>query len=129
MEMAPGDDDLSILNDRILWRRVPQEWVIFDKNLNRHRPTSQAFQNTTGTQGMSANLADETTVAATLKGYESNLLAQVQAGLARELGQGIVRKPLDDNAAHCEVTGEKTKSVRDKFAKRCRWVVGPATEP
>jgi hypothetical protein len=129
MEKVLEKDDPSIDNEKVLWRRVPKDWIVFDNSLNRYRPTSQVFQNTSGTDGMSVNMADETTIEATLKGCEKMLLAQFEAALARELGQGIIRMPLETNLAHCEVIGEKTKSVRERFAKDCQWVIGPETEP
>jgi hypothetical protein len=128
MENALEQDDSAIHNHRILWRRVPSEYIFFDPNLNRYRPRSQAFQNTSGTNGMSVNLADETTVDSTLKDRGNDFLVAFPAGLARELEQEVIRKPLDNNPAHCEVTGNKTGKVRNAFAKRCKWVVGPKTE-
>jgi len=118
-------DDPSIGNDDLLWRRVPPEQVVFDENLNRLRPSSMAFQNTSGTSGMSVNIAAETTVENTLRESENLLLVEFPASVPRGVGQGVIRNPLPDNPAHAEVTGKKTKSVQKTLYNNCAWVVGP----
>lgn len=125
MPDATPENDESISNEEELWRRVPSDQVIFDSNLNSHRPSTQAFQNSGGTSSMSVNLASETTIEDTLKDYENYLLVSFETRLARELSQGVKRSPLPDNAAHTEVTGNKTKGVRKKFKIGCAWVVAP----
>jgi hypothetical protein len=125
MADSPPVDDPSITDDQALWRRIHPEQVVFDNNLNRRRPTSQAFNNTSGTSGMSVDIADETTVQDTLKGYPEHLLVEFEVRLARQLNQGVVREPLPDNPAHAEVMGKKKKSVQKGFYTGCRWVVGP----
>lgn len=123
-ESAPPNDP-TIGDDQLLWRRVPREQVVFDGNLNRARPSSKAFQNTSGTSGMSVNIAAETTIENTLRGYENHLLVQFAASLPRGLGQGVVRNPLPGNPAHAEVMGKKSKSVQKALYTNCTWVVGP----
>jgi hypothetical protein len=120
------EDDASIDDDVLLWRRVHPAQVVFNENLNSYRPSSQAFCNTTGTTGMSVNISNETTIEDTLKGYEDHGLVSFETRLARQLGQGAVRKPLPDNSAHAEVTGNKSKSVRKKFSIGCSWIVNPS---
>ena len=38
-------DDETITNDVILWRRVPETYINYDKNTQSIRVNSQAFQN------------------------------------------------------------------------------------
>lgn len=125
MADPPPVDDPSITDDQILWRRVHPEQVVLDRNLNQKRPTSQAFNNSSGTSGMSVDIADETTVQDTLKGYPDHLLVEFEAGLVRQLNQGVIRDPLPDNPAHAEVTGKKRKPVQRSLYTNCRWVVDP----
>lgn len=127
MAAEDNEDDAGIPNDKVLWRRVHPAQLTFNANLNRQCPSSQAFQNTSGTSGMSVNIADETTEGETLKGYEDHFIVAFDAGFVRQLNpkQGVIRKPLPDNAAHAEVTGKKTKGVRRQFSASSQWVVGP----
>jgi hypothetical protein len=125
MSDSPPIDDPSITDDQALWRRIHPEQVVFDNNLNRQRPTSQAFNNTSGTSGMSVDIADETTIQDALKGYSEHLLVEFEAGLARQLNQGVIRDPFPGNPAHAEVMGKKRKPVQKGLYTKCRWVVGP----
>jgi len=53
-------------------------------------------------------LAAGRTAESVLEGHEGFGLVSFVAGLARQLNQGIRRKPLDDEPAHAEVFGKKT---------------------
>jgi hypothetical protein len=48
-------------------------------------------------------------------------LASITAGLARQCGLGVVRRPIDKDPAHAEVIGQKTKSASRKLAKGSKW--------
>jgi hypothetical protein len=50
-------NDPSILDEDDLWRRIRPDWVVFDENLGRARPTSQAFNNDRAQEPMSVDLA------------------------------------------------------------------------
>ena len=64
-----------------------------------------------------------------LKGYPDNSLCSITAGLARELGQGVVYDTEPPNhRAHGLVLGQKTKSVANRFAREAKWVV-PSEAP
>ena len=60
-----------------------------------------------------------------LSGHEGYALASITAGLARALGQAIVRDPLPDAPSHALVVGHKTRSIRVQIAQASRWVVPP----
>jgi len=124
------EDDPSILNDDELWRRIPPWHVVEDGNRGGKRISKAAFEDHPDGSPMSVVLADE--VKATgrdahsiVEGYEEFCLASVTAGLARDLNQGVMRKPLDDEPAHAEVFGKKTDGVRKGFAREAVWVIGP----
>lgn len=125
MAESTPENDPSISDEVVLWRRVHPDQLVHNTNLNEMRPTSQAFQNTSGSDGMSVNIADETTAEDTLRGYEGHFIVSLGVGFVRGLNQGVVRKPLTNNPAHAEVTGNKTKSVKKKLSNAAIWVVAP----
>ncbi|MFW6169793.1 MAG: hypothetical protein ACODAD_04825 [Planctomycetota bacterium] len=126
-------DDPTIADDSPLWRRIAPQQVIYDENLGRHRPTSDAFQNHRNGSPMSVVLGQDVLDAgrnpeSVLEGHEEFSLAAITAGLAREKEQGIQRAPLPEEPAHAEVFGKKTKSVQKAFSKASQWVVPPSME-
>jgi hypothetical protein len=125
MAESTPENDPSISDEVVLWRRVHPDQIVHNNNLNEMRPTSQAFQNTSGSDGMSVNIADETTTEDTLRGFEDHFVVSLGVGFVRGLNQGVVRKPLEENPAHAEVIGKKTKSVKKKLSDASSWVVSP----
>ena len=119
------ENDSSIADEVVLWRRVHPAQIVQDDNLDEMRPSSQAFQNTSGTNGMSVNIASETTIDDTLQGYEDHYIVSLEAGGVRSLGQGVVRNPLPENPAHAEVTGKKKGSIKKRLSEASIWVVSP----
>jgi hypothetical protein len=127
---APGKhtDDLTILDDDELWRRIHYKQWIRDDKLGRVRPTSKAFQSPSDGSPMSVVLAKEhSNPESYLEKYEEPALASITAGLARECSQGVAREPLPDEPAHAVVFGRKIQSVRRRFAKEASWVIPPTT--
>lgn len=123
-------DDLTILDEAELWRRIPPWHFVKDENLGQVRPSKAAFDNHPNGSPMSIVLADVVTEAgrgpdAILAGHKEFALAAITAGLARECQQGVAREPLPDEPAHAVVFGKKTDGVKKKLAKRARWVVPP----
>lgn len=128
--MCEYEDDLSILDNDELWRRILPRWIIFDKNLGRMRLTSQAFQDPRDGTPMSVLLADDLlksggTPDTALSGHAGYALASVTAGLCRERSQKVARAPTFEEPAHGVVVGKKTGSVRSRLAQEARWVVPP----
>lgn len=125
-------DDLSILSDDVLWRRINPDWIVPDHNRGGRRITSQAFQNLRNDQLSVLHAktveSDGRTATDVLEGFEDYALAGVTAGFARELGQAIVRAPEPEEKAHCHMIGRKTQSVKKKLAKEASsaWVVQPS---
>jgi len=60
-----------------------------------------------------------------LAGYPGFGLVGFTVQLARELGQEVIRQPVEGNPAHCLVRGPKTGAVRRRLARECRWIVEP----
>ena len=123
-------DDPTIENDEVLLRRVPHWHYYFDKNLGRRRPSSAAFEDHPNGSPMSAHLASVLevkglSVESILAGHDGYAVASIIAELARANGQGICRKPRDNDPAHAEVFGPKPESVRKRFARASVWVIAP----
>ena len=94
----PHEDDSSILDDTELWRRIPPWHVVEDKNHGGKRISKAAFEDHPDGSPMSVVLGDEVLAAgrdaqSVIAGHDDFCLASVTAGLARSLGQGIIRKP------------------------------------
>lgn len=118
------EDDPYIDDNEALWRRVPADQLVRGQE-GEVRPSSQAFQNSSDGTGMSANIAAETTVERTMTGYEEHFLVEFPAELPRRLQQGIMRVPLENEPAHVEIFGNKSKGVRKTFTRECVWVLSP----
>lgn len=115
----PCANDPGIVNDDDLWRRITPDWVVFDKNLGRVRPSSAAFRD----QSLSVLLAREDNEERALTGWREKgfALAAVTAGLARQLHQLVCRDPTPADPSHCLVEGKK-KRADETLAKAARWV-------
>jgi hypothetical protein len=123
-------DDPSICDGDILLRRIPPTWWEFDENMGVVRPTSQGFRDHRSGTPMSVHLLavlqqHGVPAAALLDGHRGFALVAITAGLARRVGQGIRRVPLDGDPAHAEVFGDKTSAVRRALAKQSSWIVPP----
>lgn len=126
-----SEDDPTIANTANLWRRIPPEWIVWDENSGRLRPTSKAFQDHPDGTPMSVLLADVVTDSGrtaedVLVGHSGYSLVCFCAGFARQCGQGVARDPNSDEPAHAVVFGKKTGSVRSRLAKAASWVIYPS---
>ena len=63
-----------------------------------------------------------------MAGHEEYLLASFSAGIARQHGQKLQRRPLEGFPSHAEVVGRKSKAVSSAFAKSSNWVIGPPAD-
>src|SRR5438309_4307922 len=117
MEPADYPDDPSIPNDAILWRRIPPYHVIYDQNMGRERPTSDAFVDSPETPMSVALAAKCKDVDDFLKGHTGFAVVSFTAGFARLLNQRVAADQRPDQPAwHAFVIGKKTDSVRKKLA-------------
>ena len=125
------NDDATISNNALLWRRIPPTWWVRDENLGRIRPTSQAFDDSRDGTPMSVLLAEIVARSGrspidVLVGHGGFALAAVTSGLARDCNQGIARDPQPQETAHAVVFGQKTGAVKSRLAKNSTWVIPPA---
>ena len=124
------EDDPSIGDAAPLWRRIHPNWVLYDENLGRQRPTSQAFQNQVGSESFSVFLGDMITGRgdgpdAILAGHDGYHVAAVTAGLARHYRQRVSHDPTAEEDAHGQVSGLKPSSIKSRFARQAVWIVAP----
>ncbi len=128
--MSGFTDDSTIDDKEILWRNIPPNWVVQDKNKETMRPSSAAFKDAPDGSPMSVTLAAHAaelgwTPARQLQGLIGFSLSRISAGLARSCDQGVARDPDPPNLAHCVVFGKKTRSVWKRLAAGAEWVVPP----
>jgi hypothetical protein len=119
-------DDPSIADDEILLRRVQPFWIV-PGNHGRMRIASAAFKH----QEMSVVirtllLKQGRTDADVIAAHPQDVLCAFTAGLARELGQGVIydTAPPHD-PAHGLVVGKKTQAAANRFAREAAWVIPP----
>ena len=119
-------DDASISGNEVVLRRISQRSYIFDENLGRFRPSSQAFlQN--GPDGLvSVYLESETTHSAVAGEGPEPYLAAVTVAELRDSGLGIIRDPSSGGPGHCEITGGKTRGILNRIARHAQWIPGYA---
>lgn len=127
---TPYVDDPTIGDDAPLWHRVPPWHFVPDENRGGWRPSSAAFDDHPNGTPMSVVLGQEVldanrSVESVVQGHEGFGLVSFTAGLAREKGQGIVRKPVPEEPAHAEVFGKKTRGVMRAFARGSTWIIPP----
>lgn len=131
--MDPILDDSSIQNTDHVWRRIPPYHLVFDDNHNKFRPSSAAFEDHPNGSPMSAQLASVLKTMgispeAALKNYPKFGLVSLSVKLLRDTGQSIAFQPRQDQPGHVEVSGNKTKSIRRRWAKECQLLVVPQTD-
>ena len=121
-------DDASISDDDVVLRRVAENFVTGDQNLQRLRPSTQAFKQD-GPDGLvSVYLISETEPATVVAEGPEKYLASIRVGVLRELGLGIVRDPSSGGPGHCVITGRKTKGRLNQIVRKVEWVNGYAPE-
>lgn len=119
-------DDPGIPDSEVLFRALRLSWIVPGDN-GRMRVSSGAFKN----EEMSV-LVDSVLKAAgrteqdALAAVPGDALCSITAGLARELGQGVIydAEPPND-PTHGLVLGKKTQSVANRFARAAVWVIPP----
>lgn len=126
----PAEDDKTISSEVVLWRRIPLKpsHCVYDHNLKRWRPTSAAFKDHPDGSAMSVTIDAGQAPATAITNYPGQYLAGIAAGIVRDLGQIVVRKPLPDDVNHAEVAGLKPKKVSSEMAKAAKWIVAPPND-
>ena len=97
-----------------------------DEKTGGNRLSSQAFDNSKDGSGTSVVLAAESTVEQVLDGFDRYGLAELTAGSARAVGQGVRRVPIQGVAGHAQIEGVKNRETKRVLANACTIVRAPA---
>ncbi len=113
-------DDTRIGDDEIALRRIPGNFVVYDENLRRQRPSTQAFKQ----RDLSAYLKSRTTPEAVAAEGTEPYMVSVRVAILREEGLGIVPDYSSGGPGHCRITGKRTKGKLNRIVKKSEWVEG-----
>jgi len=121
--MPEPEDDPSIQNQDILWRRIYPGWIKWaGENESVSRPARVAFQDDIDRQ-VSVSVARETTKYRLLRCYPEHSLAAITAEVARRFGCSVARRPTTDDPAHAIIFPSPKKVNARNIAKEATWVV------
>jgi hypothetical protein len=128
MPERPLKDDPNIARHEVLLRRLQPDWIV-PGNDGCMRIASAAFKHEMSIVFYTLLRNQGRSVEDALSGYSDNSLCSITAGLARDLGQGVVYDvdPPND-PAHGLVLGKKTKGVANRFAREATWII-PSKPP
>lgn len=129
-----SSDDPSIRDECKLLRRIPvmQDFIVWDHNQGRLRPSSASFRDHRNGTSMSIVLGDDLDSSGrdyseVLSNHENFALAAITAGLARENNQAVAREPTKEEPAHGLVIGNKRKADK-RMAKEAKWIIPPSED-
>lgn len=122
-------DDLTIADDELVIRRIPQDHHIFDESIGRRRSTSQAFKQDGLDGRISVYLLSETTPEAVASQGSERYLVTVAVAVLRENNLGIIRATDSGGPGHCDIIGHKTGRRLRRIARQSQWVPGYAPPP
>lgn len=117
-------NDPDIANSEVLFRGLRSDWIV-PGNHGRMRIASAAFKNEEMSVLIESVLrAGGRTEQNALDACPGDSLCSITAGLARELGQGVVHEADPPNdPAHGLVIGKKSKTIANRFAREAVWVI------
>lgn len=121
--MPPRQDDPTVRDDEVLWRRILPEWLHANPD-GSVRPSSVAFTDRRSGE-VSVHRALLTTLAVVSAARPGDRVVEVTAGLVRSLGCIVVAAPLPDDPSHALICPSPSKAVARKLAEQARWVAQP----
>jgi hypothetical protein len=124
------EDNASIRDDEILFRRIHLLHLVLDEDTGLARISSGAFKQ----REMSVNLESVLRLAgkgpgACLIGYSNQRLSSIKAGAARSCNQAICHDPLPDELSHGLVYGNKNGRIPDRLRALAAWALPPVPPP
>lgn len=119
--MPEHEDDPSVGNDELLWRRVLPEWIHRDDKGNC-RPQSLVFVDRLSGE-LSVHIARLTTLEEVVNQRPRDSVVQIKAGDARSLGYAIVAVPTSEDCSHALVCPSPTKRHAKLLARSAVWVL------
>lgn len=126
--MGPGGDDVDLDDNETVLRRVSEDFDIYDDNIERHRPSTQAFLQDGPDGAVSVYLSSETTPEVVASGGSEKYMVAVTVAVLRRLGLGLVRDLSSGGPGHCVITGRKTKGKLKQIIQEAEWVEGYSPE-
>lgn len=123
------EDDASIPDGEVLFRRISLVHLVEDEDTGLARVSSGAFNH----REMSVNLASKLAEDGgqpdqILASYPGHRLVALRAGDARSAKQAICRDPLPEDLSHGLVFGPKNKKTSEQLRKLAAWII-PAEPP
>jgi len=119
------EDDPSIADSTLLYRRVVPRWIVLDGNRNCHRLATGAFQNLEMSVGV-GDMFDGNLPESILEGHPEDVcLVAFETRVARENELAVCRDAKDDEPAHGLVVGKKTTGKQRALARAATWVKAP----
>jgi hypothetical protein len=119
--MPQREDDPSITDDEVLWRRIIPSWIHREPG-GKVRPGSVAFLDRLSGE-LSVHIASLTTPEQALKDRPDDSLVAIPAGYPRSLGFAIVRDPKPDDPSHALICPSPKGARASKLAEKATWVV------
>ena len=113
-------DDPGIGDDEIVFRRIAEVFVVNDENLQRLRPSTQAFRQ----DSLSVYLGSMTNPDTVASEGTEPYIAAISVGFLRQLGLGIILDPSSGGLGHCLITGRRTRGKLNRIVKETKWVEG-----
>ncbi len=119
-------DDLTILDDDRLFRRVPRR-QLFTEPDGTQRPTSAAFKTTELSVNIESLMIQQGRPPKdTLTNYPDEYLTAITAGHVRQHKHPIVKDNAPPNdPAHGLILGKKKESFANAMMRQHQWIVRP----
>jgi len=138
--MPQGIEDVSILDEDLLWRRIlddPTRW--WTKNPDGTiRPSSSSFlqrkekDSDKLENGLSVQLSKLTTQKKASSFIESAGLAEIEVNVPRELNLDVIYDPIEEDIAHTLISPKEnqkiTKAQARKLAGAVKMIVLPKSQ-
>lgn len=121
--MPPRQDDPTIRDDELLWRRILPEWVHVNPD-GSTRPSSVAFIDRRSGE-VSVHRAELTDLDLVRAVRPTDSVVEVTAGFVRSLGCIIAADPKPDDPSHALICPSPSKAIARKLAEHARWIIQP----
>jgi len=122
-------DNVSIPDEEMLFRRIHLTCLVLDEDTGLARVSSGAFRDTEMSVNIASTLAASGDGPATcLMGYPNHRLVALRSGDARSLGQWICRDPMQKDLSHGLVYGQKSRKTANDLRMHSAWEI-PSIAP
>lgn len=122
--MSTGVEDPPVGCGAWIYRRVAADQHVYDEELQRRRPSSQAFIQDGRHGQASAYLESETTPDDAASEGPEPYMVRVRVGLLREKGLDVERDRAGGGAGHVNIVGYKRRSALNALVQAAERVPG-----